>query len=167
MLPQGTELFALVPSTDGTTSEVIKVDCAVSIDVGEDSRDDHEDTCLEERESHTFVPGLNTPGETSVTVRIDPSNPGHVRLEQFADSPQRLKWALGWSDGKEAAEVTAGPPADFELPKTRTWNVWDGHIKAFNFTGFEVGGDPVQGAITIKRSSKARWIVKTQAAPAP
>lgn len=162
ILPQGTELFALAPTeADPLKYEVIKVDCAISVDFGEDNRDDHEDTCLEERDDHTYIPGLNTPGETAVTVRIDPKNAGHVRLEQFSDRPDRLLWALGWSDGIAPAAKAPSDAFDFVLPTTRTWNVFNGYIKRFSFAGFEVGGDPVQGVIGIKRSSKPRWIVKT------
>ena len=165
ILPQGTELFVLLPKADTPAEfEVVKVDCAISVDFGEDQRDDHKDTCLEERDSHTFVPGLNTPGESKVTVRIDPQNPGHVRLHWLSDSQQRLLWALGWSDGTAPATAAAGGGMNFELPKTRTWNVFMGHIKQFGFTGFEMGGDPIQGDITIKRSSKPTWVVKD---PAP
>lgn len=161
ILPQGTQLYALAPTAaDPAKYEVIKIDCAISTDMGEDTRDDHEDTCLEELNDHTFIPGLNTPGDASITVRIDPANPGHVRLEQFSDQPARLLWALGWSDGMQDAKGKTGGGFEFDLPPTRTWNVWTGHIKGFKFDGFEVGGDPIQGVITIKRSSKSRWIVK-------
>lgn len=161
ILPQGTELYALLPK-EGTPAEfeVVKVDCAVSIDFGEDTRDDLDDTCLEERDNHSTVPGLNTPGESKVTVRINPQNPGHVRLHQLSDTGERLQWALGWSDGNEPPTLKSGGTKEFELPTTRTWNVFQGHIKQFNFVGFEVGGEPVQGDITIKRSTKPAWIVK-------
>ncbi|NIF85249.1 hypothetical protein F3J24_17190 [Comamonas sp. Tr-654] len=161
ILPQGSELFALVPKEDAPTEfEVIKVDCAISVDFGEDERDDLEDTCLEERDNHTTIPGLNTPGESAVTVRINPQNPGHVRLYQLSDTGERLLWALGWSDGTAPAAPKSGSTMEFELPTTRTWNVFQGHIKRFNFAGFEVGGEPIQGAITIKRATKPVWVVK-------
>lgn len=165
ILPQGTELFALVSKAATPAEyEVVKVDCAISFDPGEDARDDLTDTCLEERDNHSTLPGLNTPGEAKVAVRINPQNPGHVRLHQLSDTGERIQWALAWSDGKEPATLKAGGTQEFELPKTRTWNVFQGHIKQFNFVGFEVGGEPIQGDITIKRSTKLAWIVKE---PAP
>lgn len=75
ILPQGTELFVLVPKAATPAEfEVVKVDCAISFDPGEDARDDLDDTCLEERDDHSTLPGLNTPGEAKVTVRINPQN---------------------------------------------------------------------------------------------
>jgi len=167
ILPQGTQLYALAPKEDTPgTFELLKVPCAVSIDFGEDSRDEHEDTCLEELESHTFLPGLNTPGTSTFAVRVDPESDVHVRLEQLNDSGQRFMWAVGWSDGFDIDPTPlADKPGEFDLPKTRTWNIFLGHIAGFNITGFEVAGDPLQASISIKRSSKPRWVVKTEAAP--
>lgn len=167
ILPQGTQLYALAPTVDNpAVFEVLKVPCAVSIDFGEDSRDEHEDTCLEDLESHTFLPGLNTPGTSTFSVRVDPQSPAHVRLDQLNDSGRRFMWAIGWSDGFGIDPTQdADEPGQFDLPATRTWNVFLGHITGFNITGFEVAGEPLQAAVSIKRSSKPRWVIKTENAP--
>lgn len=164
ILPQGTQLYCLAPKNGAVGFDLLTIPCVVSVDVGEDSRDEHEDTCLEETESHTFLPGLNTPGTTTFTVRIDPASTAHVRLNQLNDTQTRFQWALGWSDGVDVAPTEhATNKGEFVLPTTRTWCTWLGHVAGFNFSGFEVAGDPIQGSVSIKRSSKVNWVVKNAA----
>lgn len=164
ILPQGTQLYCLAPNADASGFDLLKIPCVVSIDVGEDSRDEHEDTCLEETESHTFLPGLNTPGTTIFSVRIDPASTAHVRLNQLNDTQTRFQWAMGWSDGVDVDPAdNVGTPGTFTLPAERTWCTWVGHVAGFNFSGFEVAGDPIQGSVSIKRSSKVNWVVKSAA----
>lgn len=162
ILPQGTQLYCLAPKSSGTGFDLLKIPCVVSVDVGEDTRDEHEDTCLEETESHTYLPGLNTPGSTTFAVRVDPSSPAHLRLNQLNDTQTRFQWALGWSDGVDIDPTEdIANPGEFTLPATRTWNTFTGHVTGFNFTGFEIAGEPLQASVSIKRSSKVRWVVKT------
>lgn len=164
ILPQGTQLYVLVPK-DAGAAEVIKIDCALTIDTGEDELAEHEDTCLEEMESTSTFPGLTTPGDATFTVRINPANPGHVKLWALFKARTRVLWAMGWGDGVDVdptAPAAAGE--DWVLPLTRTWSTWRGHISAMNFTGFEAGGAPVQGSIKIKRSTATEWLVKGRAA---
>lgn len=164
ILPQGTQLYCLAPKASGTGFDLLKIPCVVSIDVGEDSRDEHEDTCLEETESHTFLPGLNNPGTTTFSVRIDPASTVHMRLNQLNDTQTRFQWAMGWSDGVDVDPTdNVGTPGTFTLPAERTWCTWVGHVAGFNFSGFEVAGDPIQGTVSIKRSSKVNWVVKNAA----
>lgn len=159
-LPKGVQLFALAPKKSGGGFEVLKVDCALTVDLGEDQRDEHDDTCLEETEAHSTLPGLLTPGEVSFTIKIDAANASHGRLDELDGGP-RMSWALGWDDGIDIPPAApAAQAADWELPNTRTWQTWQGHISAFNVTGFEVGGAPLQGSIKIKRATKAIWLRK-------
>lgn len=165
MLPQGTQLYALVPKEAGA-AEVIKVACALSIDTGEDARDEHDDTCLDEMEAKSTVPGLVTPGDATFTVRIDPADASHVKLWALYKLRTKVSWAMGWGDGVDVDPTApAQADADWELSLDRTWSTWRGHISGMNFTGFESGGAPVQGSIKIKRSTAAEWLVKGRQAP--
>lgn len=165
ILPQGTQLYARAPKEAGGF-EVIKIDCALTVDVGEDERDEHDDTCLEEMEAHSTFPGLITPGDATFTVQIDPSNPGHVKLWALFKARTNVSWALGWGDGVDLDPVAPVDPAtDWTLSLERTWNTWLGRVSGMNFTGFEAGGAPVQGSIKIKRSSASEWLVKGRVAP--
>lgn len=168
ILPQGTELFVLAPSEDTPGDfDLLKVPFLVSVDFGEDSRDEHEDTDLDEQDSRTFMAGLNNPGTTTFVVRIDPSSPVHTRLDALNGSQVRMNWVLGWSDGKAPPTEKSSAKGSFELPETRSWNKFSGHITGFNFSGFEAGGGPVQGSISIKRSSRTIWVVKAPAGGTP
>lgn len=160
MLPQGTQLYVLAPK-DAGAAEVIKISCALTVDTGEDERAEHEDTCLEEMESTSTFPGLITPGDATFTVRIDPADPSHVKLWELFKARTRVLWAMGWGDGVDIDPTDpAAADADWDLPATRTWSTWRGHISGMNFTGFEAGGAPVQGSIKIKRSTATEWLVK-------
>lgn len=165
ILPQGTQLYALVPK-DAGAAEVIKIDCALTVDTGEDERDEHDDTCLEEMEAKSTTPGLVTPGDATFTVRIDPANVSHAKLWALFKARTKVSWAMGWGDGVDADPVApAAVDGDWTLPVVRTWSTWMGHISGMNFTGFEAGGAPVQGTIKIKRSTAAEWLVKGRVAP--
>lgn len=160
MLPQGTQIYLLAPK-DAGAAEVIKISCALTVDTGEDERAEHEDTCLEEMESTSTFPGLITPGDATFTVRIDPADPSHVKLWALFKARTRVLWAMGWGDGVDIDPTApAAADADWDLPETRTWSTWRGHISGMNFTGFEAGGAPVQGSIKIKRATATEWLVK-------
>lgn len=164
MLPQGTQLYVLAPK-DAGAAEVIKITCALTVDIGEDERAEHDDTCLEEMEATSTFPGLMTLGDTSFTVRIDPADPGHVKLWALFKARTRVLWAMGWGDGVDVDPTApAAANVDWDLPLTRTWSTWRGHISGMNFTGFEAAGAPVQGSIKIKKSTAAEWLVKGRAA---
>lgn len=164
ILPQGTQLYVLVPK-DAGPAEVIKIDCALTIDTGEDELAEHEDTCLEEMEATSTFPGLLTLGDATFTVRINPADPGHVKLWALFKARTRVLWAMGWGDGVDVDPTApAAVNEDWDLPLTRTWSTWRGHISGMNFTGFEAGGAPVQGSIKIKKTTAAEWLVKGRAA---
>lgn len=159
---KGTMLYVIVPSTaDPDVNEILKIECPKNISGGEDSSDDIEDTCLEDSE-RSYLPGLMTPGNTTFAIDADPRNSSHVRLHQFflpalGNSAPKLKFAIGWGDGTEAPKLnTKGD--DFDLPSTRTWNVFVGHINGFPFD-FQLNA-LVTTTVSVKRSSAFQWIPK-------
>ena len=161
VLAQGTELYALVPTeADATVFEVIKLICPTSINLGEDSTDEIDATCLDETTRKT-LPGVETPGTVSVPIYPDPSIPEHKRF--FNLQRVTLKWALGWSDGVGIAPTVKAPVGDegydFELPDTRTWCVFEGYIENFPFD-FQTN-TLVTANVTIKRSGATEWHTKT------
>ena len=160
-LTQGTEIFVLAPTeADPTVFEVLRVACPTALDPGSESADDIDDTCLDERETRTTRPGLETPGEASITINTDPTMASHYRLFQLKQSKREVLWALGWSDG--TAVPTVDPEeADFILPTSRTWNLFRGTLATFPFA-FE-SNNVVQSAMTIKRSGPMQWIRKVGA----
>lgn len=162
VLAQGTELYALVPTeADATVFEALKLVCPTSINLGEDSTDEIDATCLDESTRKT-LPGVETPGTVSVPIYPDPSIPEHKRF--FNLQRKTLKWALGWSDGTGIEPGVKAPVGyegyDFDLPATRTWCLFEGYIENFPFD-FQTN-TLVTANVTIKRSGATQWIVKTE-----
>lgn len=156
IITQGSQVFALVPSATPGTFEVLAIACATAFNPGGSPADQIETTCLEEND-RSYMPGLRTPGQASLTVNFDPNEPSHVRmfeLSQLNPAPT-LKWALGWSDGTAAPTVTGD---DFTLPTTRTWFTFEGYLSdvPFDFAQNTV----VSSAVTIQRSGGAALVPK-------
>ncbi|EKZ9178142.1 phage tail protein [Vibrio vulnificus] len=148
---QGTSLFTIDPA-DGT---VLKVNCVTSIDGIDSTLDQIETSCLE-ADARTYEAGMATPGTATFGINVDPKDASHVRLHQLKTTGTKLKWALGWSDGKgiEPTVTGSGEAADFTLPETRSWITFEGFMNSYPFSfalnavvastvGIQVSGDPV------------------------
>jgi len=163
VLTQGTQVYALVPTVlDPSIYEVLNVECPTDFDPGTSPADEIEDTCLDETDSRTYKRGLRSPSEATLTINADPRNASHVRLFELSQGDSsNIKWAVGWSDGKDIApSAVQDSSGDFDLdfPAARTWYVFEGYIADFPFS-FE-GNSVVSSAITIRRSGPALWIPK-------
>mgnify|MGYP003634253410 CR=1 FL=1 len=105
ILAQGTQIYALVPTVaDPAALEVIEIECATAFTPGGNPADQIETTCLD-ASVRTYLRGLRTPGQASMTLNADPRNDSHVRLHEISedDSIENIMWAVGWSDGKGIA----------------------------------------------------------------
>jgi len=163
VLTQGTQIYVLAPTEqDPSIFEVLKIDCPTSFDPGTSPADQIEVTCMEDTDARAFLRGLRSPGEASLTINADPRVESHVRLFELAQQGAiPLKWAVGWSDGKDIdpTEVQdSNGDWDFDLPSGRSWFVFDGYISDFPFS-FELNS-VVQSTITIQRSGPAAWYPK-------
>jgi len=109
MLTQGTQIYVLAPLVGGGGYEVLNIECATAFNPGGSPSDQIEDTCLEETDARTYLRGLRTPGSASLTVNADSRNASHLRLHQLSNSEDQtpLKWAVGWSDGKNVKPTLA------------------------------------------------------------
>lgn len=119
ILAQGTQIYALVPSTaNPSLFEVMEVECATAFNPGGNPADQVEVTCLSDR-VRKYLRGLRTPGQASLTLNVDPRNASHVRLHQISedDSIESIRWVVGWSDGIDIAPTVgvAGALAAIEL----------------------------------------------------
>lgn len=102
ILTQGTQVFVLAPTAlDPKKFEVLEIQCATAFTPGGNPADQIETTCLSET-TRSYMRGLRTPGQASLTLNADPRNASHVRLHQLSedDSVEGLRWVVGWSDGK-------------------------------------------------------------------
>ena len=164
ILTQGTQVYMLVPTVaDPSVLEVLEVECATAFTPGGNPADQIETTCLSET-VRSYMRGLRTPGQASLTLNADPRNLSHVRLHQLSedDTIENIHFAVGWSDGKGIAPTLNTEGDDFELPTTRTWFVFDGYISDFPFDF--AANTVVTTAATIQRSGGSAWIRKTTTA---
>lgn len=103
ILTQGTQIYVLAPTSENNdVMEVLEIECATAFSPGGNPADQIEDTCLSAT-VRSYLRGLRTPGQASLTLNADPRNESHVRLHQLSedDSVEDLAWAVGWSDGKD------------------------------------------------------------------
>lgn len=103
ILTQGTQVYVLAPTeADPDQLEVLEVECATAFSPGGNPADQIETTCLSAN-VRSYLRGLRTPGQASLTINADPRNDSHIRLHQLSedDSIEDLAWAVGWSDGKD------------------------------------------------------------------
>lgn len=118
ILTQGTQIFALVPTAaNPAILEVLEIECATAFSPGGNPADQIEDTCLSAN-VRSYLRGLRTPGQASLTLNADPRNASHIRLHQLSedDSIQNVPWVVGWSDGKVSpTALQAGAVSDINI----------------------------------------------------
>ncbi|MCG6228138.1 phage tail tube protein [Vibrio furnissii] len=148
---QGTSLYTIDP-VDGTLLKVTKV---TSID-GIDSTLDQIETTDLDVYARTYEAGMATPGTATLGILVDPKDASHIRLHQLKTAGTKLKWVVGWSDGKgiDPTVTGTGEAATFTLPETRSWISFEGFMNSYPFSfalnavvsssvGIQVSGDPV------------------------
>lgn len=154
ILAQGTQVYFIDPDT----SVITPVVCATTFSPGGNPSDQIETTCLEDSD-RSYLPGLRTPGQSSLGINADPANASHIRLHALSQSNPSpvLQWAIGWSDGT-AAPTSVNSAGDFVLPNTRTWYTFEGYVSDFPFDFAQ--NTVVTSAVTIQRSGVSVWTPK-------
>lgn len=116
---------------DPDDSSVVTVGCVTSISGIEASRDQLEDTCLED-DARSYQSGLATPGQKTFTINFDPADDTHVKIYNLWVAGTKVKWALGLSDGAPAPAALIAPTVDttgdFILPDTRSYFTYEGYV---------------------------------------
>lgn len=156
VLTQGTQVW--IEHGDSTAPTLTKMDCITSISLGDDSVSDIDDTCLEETDTKTSQPGLNTPGEGEIVIKTDPLNASHMKLLQLAENREPVKVYIGWSDGTTAPTLATDTVT---LPTTRTFSAFDAVLRVSSPT-FEADS-LVEHKVAMKRQSKVTTIYKLPA----
>lgn len=151
-LAQGTQIYFIDPED----SSIVEVYCATTFSPGGNPADQLETTCLADA-SRSYLPGLRTPGQATMTINADPEAASHVRLYELAEeNPQpTLQFAIGWSDGTDDPSGVDSD-GDFELPDTRTWFLFEGYVSDFPFDFAQ--NTVVTSQVTIQRSGGSFWI---------
>lgn len=163
ILTQGTEIYILVNNENiPGEKRIVKVECPTAFQPGEDSADQIDTTCLD-ADARSFMDGLRTPGQGSLTINADPRSSSHLLLSELAagrtsDGKDPFPWAVGWSDGKGIKPVLNANKDGWELPDTRTWIEFLASVSTFPF---DFSGNAVVATnCTISRSGDSRWLPK-------
>ena len=156
VLTQGTQVW--IEHGDSAAPTLTKMNCITSISLGDDSVSDIDDTCLEETDTKTSQPGLNTPGDGEIVIKTDPLNASHMKLLQLAESREPVKVYIGWSDGTAAPTLKA---TVVTLPTTRTFTTFNAILRVSSPT-FEPDS-LVEHKVAMKRQSKVTTIYKLPA----
>lgn len=148
---QGTEVYAVVGST------VTLLTCLTTIDLGSDSTNRIETTCLDERESKTYVAGLTDTAEASLGFNLDTVNSSHLNLIAWAQSKKEdIMFYIGASDGAGAITVSG---STVTKPTKRSWWEFKGGLST-PVPRFEA--DSLIGyTVSLQRSSSVVFTPKT------
>lgn len=151
MLTKGTHLYFIDPADNS----LVRVRKVTAFNPGSSPADDVETTDLEETIARQYDKGLQTPGTATGSINANPQEASHVRLHELSvdDDTNRTQWAIGWSDGTDAPTVDSN--GTFNLPTTRTWYTFEGHVTDFPMD-FQLNANVVT-ALTIKRSGPGTW----------
>ncbi|WP_151778756.1 phage tail tube protein [Acinetobacter bereziniae] len=144
---QGSRFYAF----DGTT--LTRLDCLKTFDPGSDSVGKIDDTCLDEPDTKSSVPGLSDPGDGSLGFDIDTKNPSHLKIVNWANDKKELQIIVGASDS------TIEPTIEDEtvvFPTGRAW--W--HFQASLTTPvWKFDADTlVNCTVTMQRKSKTFFL---------
>lgn len=147
---QGTNLYALVEG------DVVAIGCITSLDGVSSPRDNIDVTCLEDQD-RTYEPGMKSPGTATFTINTDLRDDSHSTLHELYTAGDKVKWAVGWSDGTVAPSVDSS--GDFELPDTRTWLTFEGYVADVPFTFSQ--NSVVQSNVSVQISGAIVPVPKT------
>jgi hypothetical protein len=150
---QGTQLYTVDPDDDS----ILRIVCITSVNGLDSSIDQNETTCLDDT-ARTYEAGLATPGTGTFGVRPNPQEDSHVRLYELKKLGTSLKWALGWSDGKDIAPTGVDSDGNLILPTTRTWLTFEGFMNAFPFDFAQ--NSQVESQVGVQISGDPDWIPK-------
>ena len=132
ILTQGTQVYVLAPKkSDPEKREVLEIECATGFTPGGNPADQIEDTCLSAT-VRSYLRGLRTPGQASLTINADPRKPSHVRLHELSedDDIENLDWAVGWSDGTGITPGIGGTVESVEV--TASGSTYDAPVLSFS-----------------------------------
>lgn len=167
---QGTSLFVALPVLDSEERptdefQVVKVDCTLNINTGDDNTDEIDTTCLEADEA-TYIAGLRRPGNASFGLNSDPALESHYRIYlakegNSTDAYREILFAMGWSDGTDAPVLVTDSDGnrDFQFPATRTFAKFKGYVTAFPFDA--QGNSVMKSTISVRKSGGTTWSRKS------
>lgn len=112
---QGSRFWAYEPESQ----TLIRLYCLTAFDPGSDSAGKIEDTCLDEANLKTYVPGLSDAGEGSLGFNFDLNNTSHAQILAWAESKVPLTIVMG--EPKNDVDIPTVDAGALKLPTNRTF----------------------------------------------
>lgn len=124
---QGSQLYFVAPG-EGDVPTVYKLACATSLSGLSSPREQIETTCLESS-AREYEGGLSTPGQVTVTVNFDPSEPSHVRLyEMWRDNEANTNFAIGYGGPADSDPTLDSDGVTLNFPTNRHFLEFEGYV---------------------------------------
>ncbi len=153
---QGTEVFVLDPSA--AQPAILKIVAPTGFSgLGAGTKSQIPTTDLDSKIDESSVPGLGSPGASSVPFNFVPTAPSHRGiLTTLKDQAGLIQFVVGFSDGD--AEPTVGADDVLVAPVQRTSASFWGYI---NEVTIEASTNAlVTGTMSIQRSGPVTWNFK-------
>lgn len=151
---QGTELF-VADTVRHSSPALVKFACPTGVQGLGGPRSQINDTCLDATDEETFTAGLATPGQVTVPFNFIPSNSGHQFMFDWKEDGRKMRWLIGFSDGKALPTVDGNgnfvPPASPQ----RTSAEFTAFVSDVNID--IATNEVVKGTLLLQRSGAVTW----------
>lgn len=161
VLTPGTQVFAIVPDLETPGAKVVlEIKRVTALNPGGSPAEQIETTSLGDT-VRTYVKGLRTPGQATMTIQANPAEPSHVRLHQLseADGDTTVTWLVAWPDGPGVPSLDVD--GSLTVPATRTFFEFDGWVTDFPFD--HALNAVVTTNVPIQRTGGSKWHRKAAA----
>ena len=145
---QGSALF-IADTLSSSVAAVLKMACPTGITgVGAGAASQINDTCLDDLEDESFMPGLGSPGTMSVPFVLKPAEASHQALFDMKAAKELFSMMVCLSDG--TADPTLDSNDALDAPASRTSFGFQAYVSdvAIDIATNEV----VRGTLTLQRS---------------
>lgn len=145
---QGSELF-IADTLSSSVAAVLKMACPTGITgVGAGAATQINDTCLDDLEDESFMPGLGSPGTMSVPFVLKPSEASHQALFDMKAAKQRFGMMVCLSDGVTAPTLDSNEALVAPAGRTSL-----GFLAYVSDVSIDIAtNEVVRGTLTLQRS---------------
>lgn len=145
---QGSALF-IADTLSSSVAAVLKMACPTGITgLGAGAATQINDTCLDDLEDESFMPGLGSPGTMTVPFVLKPAEASHQTLFDMKAAKERFSMMVCLSDGTSPPTLDSNDA--LEAPAGRTSFGFQAYVAdvAIDIATNEV----VRGTLTLQRS---------------
>lgn len=154
MRVQGSRWWAF----DKVTATLMRLECLKTFEPGSDSAGKIEDTCLDEEDTKSYLPGLTDLGEGSMGFDFDEENASHMQIYAWADAKKDLT-IIQAAKGDQTIVPTV-EDGELKIPNTRTF--WR-HEASLTSPAWKFDADGlVNCTVTLQRRAKTTFLPKTK-----